>query len=107
MAEPDRSHYNVRRRRKDAICMPVDSGKIQTVANVILMAFARQQWLRERAPLLRYTYISCLVPVDPKPNIWSHSGLRYVTLSTSACPFRIGDGLGVSPVVNWFTLQID
>ena len=28
---------------------------------VILIAFSRQQWLRERALLLRYTYIACLV----------------------------------------------
>ena len=28
---------------------------------VIHIAFTRQQWLRERAPLLRYTYIAPLV----------------------------------------------
>jgi hypothetical protein len=28
---------------------------------VILIAFPRQQWLRERASILRYTYVSCLV----------------------------------------------
>ena len=28
---------------------------------VILIAFALQQWLHERASLLRYTYIACLV----------------------------------------------
>ena len=28
---------------------------------VILIAFPRQQWLRERAPMLRYTYIASLV----------------------------------------------
>ena len=28
---------------------------------VILITFSRQQWLRERASLLRYTYIACLV----------------------------------------------
>jgi hypothetical protein len=28
---------------------------------VILIAFPQQQWLRERASLLRYRYISCLV----------------------------------------------
>jgi len=27
----------------------------------VLIAFPRQQWLRERAPMLRYTYIACLV----------------------------------------------
>ena len=28
---------------------------------VILIAFPLQHWLQERAPMLRYTYISCLV----------------------------------------------
>jgi hypothetical protein len=28
---------------------------------VILIAFPRQQWLCERAPMLRYMYIACLV----------------------------------------------
>jgi hypothetical protein len=28
---------------------------------VILFAFSRQQWFQERASMLRYTYIACLV----------------------------------------------
>jgi hypothetical protein len=28
---------------------------------VILIAFPRQQWLRERASMLRYTYVACVV----------------------------------------------
>jgi len=28
---------------------------------VILAGFPRRQWLRERAPVLHYTYIACLV----------------------------------------------
>jgi hypothetical protein len=32
-----------------------------TQTYVILIAFPRQQWFRERASLLRYTYIACLV----------------------------------------------
>jgi hypothetical protein len=28
---------------------------------VIIIAFSRQQWLRERALMLRYTYIACLM----------------------------------------------
>jgi hypothetical protein len=28
---------------------------------VILIAFPQQQWFRERASVLRYTYIACLV----------------------------------------------
>ena len=31
---------------------------------VILIAFPLQQWLHERASLLRYKYISCLVTID-------------------------------------------
>jgi hypothetical protein len=33
----------------------------QTHDYVILSAFPRQQWLRERASMLRYTYPSCLL----------------------------------------------
>jgi hypothetical protein len=28
---------------------------------IMLIAFPRQQWLRESTPMLRYTYIACLV----------------------------------------------
>jgi hypothetical protein len=43
---------------------------------VILIAFPLQQWLRERAPMLRYTYIAslavyCLHVVDPAPMTYS------------------------------------
>jgi hypothetical protein len=30
---------------------------------VILIAFPQQQWLHERASILRYTYIACLVMI--------------------------------------------
>jgi len=42
---------------------------------VILVAFPRQQWLRERASVLRYTYIACLV--------FSQSSLTLPLLVTS------------------------
>jgi hypothetical protein len=32
---------------------------------VIRIAFARQHWLSERASVLRYTYIACLVIYNP------------------------------------------
>jgi hypothetical protein len=35
----------------------------------ILMAFPRQQWLRTRAPMLCYTYITCTVLVIPISSI--------------------------------------
>jgi len=31
---------------------------------IVRIAFPQQQWLRERASLLRYTYIACLVNVN-------------------------------------------
>ena len=36
---------------------------------VILIAFPQQQWSRERASMLRYTYIACLV-YDWKHLLW-------------------------------------
>ena len=44
-------------RRKDAICLPDNLGK-NTGADtgyLILTALLRQQWIRERASLLRHT----------------------------------------------------
>ena len=35
---------------------------------VILIAFPLQQWLRERASTLRYTYIACIVTSISSPN---------------------------------------
>jgi hypothetical protein len=35
---------------------------------VILIAFSLQQWLRERASMLRYTYIACLVSIRDHNN---------------------------------------
>ena len=34
---------------------------------VILIAFPLQQWLHERSPMLRYTYIACLVRIVTAP----------------------------------------
>jgi hypothetical protein len=35
-----------------------------TATNTILTAFPRQHWLPERASVLRFTYIACLIIVD-------------------------------------------
>ena len=51
--------HNIMRRIKDAVCMPDNEGK--NTDCLILIAFPWQQWLRERASTLRYTYIACLV----------------------------------------------
>jgi len=32
---------------------------------IIHIAFPKQQWLRERASMLRYTHIACLVYISP------------------------------------------
>ena len=34
---------------------------MHTQTNIIRAAFPQQQWFRERASVLRYTYIACLV----------------------------------------------
>ena len=38
--------------------------------NVMLIAFPQHQWLRERAAMLLYAYIACLVSPCPVP-LWS------------------------------------
>jgi len=45
---------------------------------VILTAFPREQWLHERATMLRYTHIACLVP--------------YQVLFTSSAPLCLPNG---------------
>jgi hypothetical protein len=37
----------------------------RTKKDVILVAYPRQQWFREHASVLRYTYIACLVKCLP------------------------------------------
>jgi len=46
-------------RRMRFVC-PITKNTDARSEYVILAAFPRQRWLRERAPLLRYTYITCL-----------------------------------------------
>ena len=46
--------------RKYAICIQLNYGM-----NSDITAFPRQQWFRERGPMLRYTYIACHVYVQP------------------------------------------
>jgi hypothetical protein len=49
------------RHRSDAICMLEYYGKdIRTHTHFIRIAFPWQQKLRERASMLRYTYMACL-----------------------------------------------
>jgi hypothetical protein len=60
MVQPDRPHDNIIRR----MCFACWITKATDTHSeyVTLIAFPRQQWLRERASVLRYTYIACLVP---------------------------------------------
>jgi hypothetical protein len=56
MVEPDGTHENMKRR----MCFACWITKATHTRSeyVILIAFSRQQWLRERASMLRYTYIA-------------------------------------------------
>ena len=40
---------------------------------LILVAFPLQQWLNERAPTLRYTYIVCLVRLNFISSLFSNT----------------------------------
>jgi len=60
MEESDRSQMTVRRTR--ILCWIPKATNTHS-DSVIFIAFPLQQWLHERALLLRYTYIACLVTV--------------------------------------------
>ena len=65
---------------------------------VIFITFPPQQWLNERASLLRYTYIGCLVLIDFFPVCFVSSlSVKYISLSAhflhvhcelSECPIQ-------------------
>ena len=53
---------NITRRRKDSICISDNYGKSRdTHSYLILIAFPRQQRLRERASMLHYRCLVCAV----------------------------------------------
>ena len=56
-----------------------------------MFCFPRQQWLRERASILRYTYIACLVTFTTNYLIIKH-------FSTSSSPIGTTAHCGVWPV---------
>jgi hypothetical protein len=71
---------------------------------VIFLAFPQQQWLRERASMLRYTYIACLVLSD-------YYKFVAVTLSNNLCQFgvtikEIYVVCGLCPVKLYFALYV-
>ena len=50
---------------------------------VVLIAFPLQQWLNQRASVLRYTYVACLVlPCSQQPPIRTFSALDILILSS-------------------------
>jgi hypothetical protein len=78
-------------RRMRIVCWITKAANTHT-EYVILIAFPRHQWLRERASMLRYTYIACLV-ITARANrgkqfLSQHSiclSLVYLYASTSRC----------------------
>ena len=74
---------NIIRRMRFACCITKGThARTRTHTHyVILNAFPRQQWLRERASVLHYTYIACLVELDVLFYITLHyTTLHYITL---------------------------
>jgi len=67
--EPDRRQMTVWRMR---IACWITKATNTHSEYVILIAFPLQQWLHERASMLRYTYIACPVTtaIDPCPDLW-------------------------------------
>jgi len=97
IAEPDRPQMTWRIREQCCITKTTDTHS----EYVILLAFALQQWLHERASLLRHTYSACLVVnkcvycalgarfLFITCNVWNASGVttssRNVTIHDSRC----------------------
>jgi hypothetical protein len=52
---------NIKRRMRFACRITKATDTHSGYVGLIFVAFPRQQWLHECAPLLRYTYIACLV----------------------------------------------
>jgi hypothetical protein len=61
-------------------------GHQHTRKYVILIAFPRQQWFRERASMLRYTYIACLVSFYELFNNFMRITPVHLQLQLSALP---------------------
>ena len=62
IVEPDRPQMKIWRKRIACWIPKATHTHIHTHSEyVILIAFPLQQWLNERASMLRYTYIACLV----------------------------------------------
>jgi hypothetical protein len=60
IADPGRPHMKTSPIRMGIACW-VSKAKNTHSEFVVVIAFPLQQWLQERASMLRYTYIACLV----------------------------------------------
>jgi len=63
---------------------------------VILIAIPRQKWLRERASMLHYTYIACLL-------LWD---MKYYKATTQYTPSDRTMALGSTPLTEMSTSSI-
>jgi hypothetical protein len=61
LIEPDRPQMTIIRRMRFACWITKDTDSHSEY--VTLIAFSRQQWLRERASMLRCAYIACFVTI--------------------------------------------
>ena len=77
--EPERPQMTIRRR---VACWIGKATRAQAHKHVMLIAFLRQQWLREHASLLRSTYFSSLL--------------------TSRCSFSVLAVCDACDVIRWF-----
>ena len=69
IVEPDRPRMTIWRLR---VAWWIPKATNTHSEYVILIAFLQQQWLHERASMLRYTYTACLVTtaIDPCSDMW-------------------------------------
>ena len=61
MVEADKPHDSIMRHMRSACWMPKPTNIHSKF--VLLIAFPVQQWLHERASMLRYTYIGCVIVI--------------------------------------------
>jgi hypothetical protein len=66
MTEPDRPQMTILRRMRIAYWIPkaTNTHTHTHLEYVIPVAFPRKKWLRERASILPYTHIACLLQTD-------------------------------------------
>jgi len=78
VVEPDMPHVTIWRMR--IACWAPKTTKTHS-AYVVFIAFPLQQWLHERALMLRYTYIACLLSYPGFQLIHFSKNLREIKLT--------------------------